>query len=92
MPVEERTRRMMGESLMRIHGEEVADAIMAHLPPVTYSELATKQDLREAVAELRVEMHKGFADLHRSNNRIAWGVVLGILSSPVVASVVERLL
>ena len=64
MPVEERTRRMMGESLVRIHGEEVADAIMAHLPPVTYGELATKQDVREAVAELRAEMHQGFAGIH----------------------------
>jgi phage shock protein A len=64
MPVEERTRRMMGESLARVHGEEVADAIMAHLPPVTYGELATKQDVREAVAELRAEMHQGFAGIH----------------------------
>jgi septal ring factor EnvC (AmiA/AmiB activator) len=65
MPVDERTRRMMGESLVRIHGEEVADAIMAHLPPVTYGELATKQDVREAVAELRAEMHQGFAEIQK---------------------------
>jgi len=65
MPVDERTRRMMGDSLVRIHGEEVADAIMAHLPPVAYGELATKQDVREAVAELRAEMHAGFAKIQQ---------------------------
>lgn len=99
MPVDERARRMMGESLVRVHGAEVADAIMAHLPPATYSELATKQDVREAAAGLRAEMHQGFAEIqkqfaevHRSINRILYGVLVGLLGAPLVHELVGRLL
>lgn len=120
MPVEERTRRMMSESLVRIHGEEVADAIMAHLPPVTYGELATKQDLREAMADLRVEMHEGFAKiqeqfgkiqeqfagvheqiaelhkqiagLHRNISRATLALLVGLIGSPIVGVIAERLI
>jgi hypothetical protein len=105
MPVDERTRRTMGESLVRVHGEEVADAIMAHLPPVTYGELATKQDLREAMAELRAEMHQGFAEIqkqiadiqkqiagvHKNISRATLSLLVGLLGAPLVDELAKRL-
>ena len=45
MPVDERTRRVMTDGLVRALGEEVTDALMAHLPPVGWADVATKQDL-----------------------------------------------
>jgi len=45
MPVDERTRRVMTDGLVRALGEEVTDALMAHLPQVGWADVATKQDL-----------------------------------------------
>lgn len=35
----------MYESMEAVHGREVADTVMAHLPPVGWADVATKQDL-----------------------------------------------
>jgi hypothetical protein len=56
MPVDERTRRLMSAELVRVHGEEVADALMAHLPPVGWADVATKHDLAALAQQLRGEM------------------------------------
>lgn len=56
MPVDERARRVVYESLESVHGREVADTLMAHLPPVTAADLATKEDLRDAVQLLEERM------------------------------------
>lgn len=36
---------------------------MAHLPPGTWSEIATKDDLQTLATTLRSEMHIGFAEI-----------------------------
>ena len=45
MAVDERTRHEMYSGLEEKLGPEVADALMAHLPPVGWADVATKQDL-----------------------------------------------
>ena len=45
MAVDERMRHEMYSGLEEKLGPEVADALMAHLPPVGWADVATKQDL-----------------------------------------------
>ena len=45
MAVDERTRHEMYSGLEEKLGPHVADALMAHLPPVGWADVATKQDL-----------------------------------------------
>ena len=74
MPVDDRTRLELHRKLEDTLGTQAADALMAHLPPVTWNEVATKDDLDTLATtlraemhvmgtELRSEMHVGFADL-----------------------------
>ena len=57
MPVDDRTRLNLHRKLEAALGEEEADTLMAHLPPVTWSDVATKDDLRtlETVLTSRVD-------------------------------------
>lgn len=45
MAVDERTRHEMYSGLEEKLGAPVADALMAHLPPVGWADVATKQDI-----------------------------------------------
>ena len=45
MAVDERMRHEMYSGLEEKLGTKVADAVMAHLPPVGWADVATKQDL-----------------------------------------------
>ncbi len=63
MTVDDRTRLNLHRKLDAVLGPEEADTLMAHLPPVTWSEIATKDDLQTLATTLRSEMHVGFADL-----------------------------
>lgn len=56
MLVDERARRLLTDDLLRVHGEEVTDILMAHLPPVGWADVATKQDLDNLASVLRAEM------------------------------------
>jgi predicted nuclease with TOPRIM domain len=56
MTVDDRTRLQLHRRLEEVLGAEEADTLMAHLPPVTWQDIATKQDLRTLGAELRGEM------------------------------------
>jgi hypothetical protein len=63
MPVDDRTRLNLLRRLETVLGTEEANALMAHLPPVTWNEVATKDDLTTLGTVLRGEMQVGFADL-----------------------------
>ncbi len=45
MAIDERTRYEMYLGLERTLGTQVADAVMEHLPPVGWADVATKHDL-----------------------------------------------
>ena len=45
MAIDERTRHEMYLGLEQLLGPQVADALMEHLPPVGWAEVATKHDL-----------------------------------------------
>lgn len=66
MPVDDRTRLNLHRKLDSVLGPEEADTLMAHLPPVTWNEVATKDDLRTLEGKidgLRVEMEAGHTAL-----------------------------
>lgn len=46
MTVDDRTRLNLHRKLDQVLGPDEADTLMAHLPPVTWSDVATKDDLR----------------------------------------------
>jgi hypothetical protein len=67
MAVDEHTRRVLYERLEGVLGLEAATALMEHLPPVGWADVATKRDLDALegrmkrdldtmIATLRVEM------------------------------------
>ena len=56
MTVDERTRRLVHEWAASAAGPDVADALMAMLPPLSTEEIATGADLERMAAGLRGEM------------------------------------
>lgn len=88
MNSDDRTRLNLFQKLEATLGPEEANTLMAHLPPVTWNQLATKSDLEQLRTELRVElaslgtslraeMKVGFADLRTEmiggvNRQIKW--------------------
>ena len=63
MAVDDRTRLNLHRKLESVVGPEEADTLMAHLPPTTWQDIATKDDLRVLGAELRTEFRVGLADV-----------------------------
>jgi len=57
MPVDDRTRLNLHRKLDEVLGPDEADTLMAHLPPVTWQDVATKDDVRtlEAVLTARID-------------------------------------
>ena len=56
MAIDERTRHEMYSGLEEKLGSPVADALMAHLPPVGWADVATKQDIAALEAVTRLEI------------------------------------
>jgi hypothetical protein len=56
MDLYERSRHQLHQRLREVLGPEEAGTLMAHLPPAGYSELATKNDLRQLRDELELKM------------------------------------
>ena len=55
MTIDYRNRDQLYRSAVEVLGREEADTLMASLPPMDWSEMATKSDLREL--ELRLTSH-----------------------------------
>ena len=61
MTIDERLRLSIHNKLTELLGSEEADALMSRMIPVPGHDVATKDDVRVLSAELRTEMHQGFA-------------------------------
>ncbi len=57
MNIDERTRHEMYPGLEEKLGDRVADALMAHLPPVGWADVATKYDVERVEARV-TEVHR----------------------------------
>lgn len=56
MAVGERERRELQEALVGTIGPEPTDTLLSYLPPVGWADVATKRDLDNFAAQLRLEM------------------------------------
>ena len=65
MTVDDRTRLNLHRKLESALGQEEADHLMAHLPPVTWNEVATKDDVAALGTSLRIEMQTMRSELRR---------------------------
>ena len=68
MAITEESRRRLHRELTGVMGEEGATLVVEHLPPMDWTDLATKRDLadtktelRGEIASVRAEMTAGFA-------------------------------
>ncbi len=105
MPVDDRTRLNLYRTLENTLGSEGADALMAHLPPVTWNDVATKDDLDKLAtrsemqvgfAELRTEMQLGFAQVRTemaqgTNRQLKWLVTFAAAWSTLLLAAVQLL-
>ncbi len=56
MAIDERTRHEMYLGLEQLLGPQVADALMEHLPPVGWADVATKRDLDSLEQRLELKI------------------------------------
>ena len=96
MPAGDRTRLNLHRKLDAVLGPEEADTLMAHLPPVTWNEVATKSDLEALEGRLRSEMHVGFADIRTeiaesANRQMRWMMTFVVAWTSVVIAAVRFL-
>ncbi len=78
MSLSERTRSMLYDGLrVMFDDDEAAAEVIAKFPTNELDELVTHDQLRAEMAELRVEMAKGFADLRRDVSTTMRNWVLG---------------
>ena len=77
MPVDDRTRLNMHRKLEAVLGHDDADTLMAHLPSVTWNEVATKDDLLAVRADIDRLGDKLRAEFYQAMNRqIRWMVTV----------------
>jgi hypothetical protein len=94
MQIDERTRREMYEQFEAVLGAQTADALMEHLPPAGWAEVATKSDLNLTTAELRSSMdalgNRLLAHMHREITRVIMWFVPTMLSGVGLAFAAAR--
>jgi hypothetical protein len=83
MQIDERSRRQMYERLEEVLGARTADALMEHLPPVGWADVATKRDLDA------LDLHL-MAQVHREINRMIMWFVPTMLSGVGLAFAAAR--
>ena len=90
MTVDDRTRLNLHRKLEAVLGHEEADTLMAHLPPVTWNEVATKADLAALDLHLRTTLRAELrADFVEAMNRqIKWLVTFAAAWTTVLVTLV----
>lgn len=94
MPVDDRTRLNLHRKLEAALGREEADTLMAHLPPVTWNEVATKADVDTAVDRLGMELRSEMQQLRTefveaTNRQIKWLVIFSAAWTSVLVALVR---
>ncbi len=87
MPVDDRTRLNLHRKLEAVLGHDDADTLMAHLPPVTWQDVATKGDVDAACTNLRNELRADFVDA--MNRQIKWLVGFAAVWTTVLVTLVR---
>ena len=87
MQIDERMRREMYQRLEAVLGAPTADALMEHLPPVGWADVATKSDLNLGLDALE---HRIVAQLHREITRVIMWFVPTMLSGVGLAFAAAR--
>ena len=92
--IDERTRHEMYLGLEEMLGTTVADALMQHLPPVGWADVATKHDLAqlEERMELRFARQDEHIDarLHAEINRLLLVLFPAMLTAVGLTAVIAR--
>ena len=105
MPVDDRTRLNLHRKLEAVLGQQEADTLMSHLPPVTWQDVATKDDVRASEVavrahvdasverlgmQLRSEMQQLRTEFVEATNRqIEWLVTFAAAWTTVLVTVVR---
>ena len=92
MAVDDRTRLNLHRKLELVLGPEEADTLMAHLPPTTWQDITTKDDLRVLGAEIRTEIAEIRIDVTEAIDRQTRWMVTFVCAWSTVAVAVSRLL
>ena len=87
MPVDDRTRLNLHRKLEAVLGTDDADTLMAHLPPVTWQDVATKADIDAACTNLRNELRADFVEA--MNRQIKWLVGFAAVWTTVLVTLVQ---
>jgi hypothetical protein len=87
MPVDDRTRLNLHRKLEAVLGHDDADTLMAHLPPVTWRDVATKADVDAACDRLGNQLRAGF--IEAMNRQIKWLVGLAAVWTTVLVTLVR---
>ena len=72
MAIDERTRHEMYSGLEEKLGTKVADAVMAHLPPVGWADVATKRDLDVLASSTTQQFDQVNARLDELHRLMLW--------------------
>jgi hypothetical protein len=72
MPVDDRTRLNLHRKLEAVLGNDDADTLMAHLPPVTWQDVVTKADVDAAYDRLADRLRAEFSQA--MERQIRWMV------------------
>ena len=83
MPVDDRIRLNLHRKLEETLGSQDADALMAHLPPVTWNEVATKDDLDTLALRLRADF------VEATNRQIKWLVTFAAAWTSLLVTLVR---